>query len=493
MTAALDRARARLDTPPTTPIPGQLDLRSTHMDTDLIVEGFHGPGGWAEGRRILGLTTRAVGMEWDAAACNTAKAAGHTVIRCDVATMPTAPFQRRVKGKVDSPPCQAWSRAGKGLGLVDQPLVHQAVEDLAAGRDTRAKLLTACKDPRSLLAAEPMRWHHDLRPEWIAMEEVPDVLPLWKQYAAILRTWGYSVWVGILNAADYGVPQTRRRAILIASRVRTVGPPAPTHTQHPGGEDLFGDNLPGWVSMADALGWNEGIVVNTRGERRTPGGNEFSADEPSQALVKSARSWVLRNGTQKNAAVRELDEPAGTLFFGARCNDVSWVLRNGNQPNAAVRSSNEPAPTMAFGNNSARVEWVLKSRRDSDAWVAKEGPRENRRVSEPAPTFTGEAHRWGWTQTRPATTVCATDRIAPPGHRDRSPKGESQFASPDTVRITQAEAAVLQSFPADYPWQGTKTKQFEQIGNAVPPLLAAHVLSAATGVPMPAATDLAAA
>jgi DNA (cytosine-5)-methyltransferase 1 len=280
------------------------------------------------------------------------------------------------------------------------------------------------------------------------MEEVPDVLPLFKQYAQYLRAWGYSVWVGILNTADYGVPQTRRRAILIASQVRTVGPPAPTHTEHPGGEDLFGEDLPGWVSMAEALDWNEGIVINTRGQRRTPGGNEFSADEPSQTLVKSARSWVLRNGTQKNAAVRELDEPAGTLFFGARCNDVSWVLRNGNQPNAAVRSSNEPAPTMAFGNNSARVEWV---------------------------------------QTRPATTVCTTDRIAPPGHHDRSPKGESQFASPDTIRITQAEAAVLQSFPADYPWQGTKTKQFEQIGNAVPPLLAAHVLSAATGIPMPAA------
>jgi DNA (cytosine-5)-methyltransferase 1 len=421
---------------------------------DLIVEGFHGPGGWATGRRILGLTTRAVGMEWDAAACATAAAAGHTVIRCDVAEYPTAPFKGRIVGKVDSPPCQAWSRAGKGLGLVDQPLVHQAVEDLAAGRDTRAQLLTACKDPRSLLAAEPMRWHHDLRPEWIAMEEVPDVLPLWRQYAAILRTWGYSVWVGILNAADYGVPQTRRRAILIASRARQVAPPEPTHTRHPGGDDLFGQSLPGWVSMADVLGWNEGVVVNTRGERRTPGGNDFSADEPSQTLVKSARSWVLRNGTQANAAVRKMDEPAGTLFFGARCNDVSWVLRNGNQPNAAIRSSNEPAPTMAFGNNSARVEWV---------------------------------------QARPATTVCATDRIAPPGHRDRSPRGESQFASPETVRITQAEAAVLQSFPADYPWQGTKTKQFEQIGNAVPPLLAAHILSAATGIPMPAIPQLAAA
>ncbi|MEU4256303.1 DNA cytosine methyltransferase [Streptomyces fradiae] len=445
----------------------------------MIVEGFHGPGGWAEGRRLLHLTTPAVGLEWDPAACATAHTAGHTVIRTDVAAYPTDPFRGRITGKVDSPPCQAWSRAGKGLGLIDQPLVHQAVEDLSRGRDTRTKLRAACRDERSLLAAEPMRWHHDLRPEWIAMEEVPDVLPLWRQYAAILRAWGYSTWCGILNAADYGVPQTRRRAILIASRTRPVAPPEPTHAQHAEEPGLFGPARQQWVSMAEALGWTAGLTVNTRGARKTPGGCDFPADGPSWAPTEKARSWVLRNGTQANAAVRALDEPAGTLFFGARCNDVSWVLRNGNQPNAAIRTVDEPAPTMAFGNNAARIEWVQRSGQS----VAGEG-RAERHLTEPSVTITSRADLCAWVQQRPATTVCSTDRIAPPGHRDRSPGGESQYAHPDTVRITVAEAAVLQSFRPDYPFQGTKTKQFEQVGNAVPPLLAAHVLSAATGIPL---------
>jgi DNA (cytosine-5)-methyltransferase 1 len=85
-----------------------------------------------------------------------------------------------------------------------------------------------------MLAAEPMRWLYDLRPEWTCMEEVPDVLPLWKQYALYLQQWGYSTWTGILNAADYGVPQTRKRAILIASRVRRVTAPRPDPRQGAG-------------------------------------------------------------------------------------------------------------------------------------------------------------------------------------------------------------------------------------------------------------------
>lgn len=79
-----------------------------------------------------------------------------------------------------------------------------------------------------------------------------------------------------------------------------------------------------------------------------------------------------------------------------------------------------------------------------------------------------------WTVTRLATTVQGDPRIAPPGHRDRT-GGEPQFG-PETVHVSVAEAACLQSFRADFPWQGTRSSRFGQIGNAVPPPLAAAVV-----------------
>ncbi|MFC9856269.1 MULTISPECIES: DNA cytosine methyltransferase [unclassified Streptomyces] len=410
----------------------------------MILDLFSGPGGWSRALTVLGV--RDVGLEWDEWACKTRLAAGQLTLRTDVAMYPVWPWVGRTSGLIASPPCQAWSMAGKRLGLLDQPLVHEAVENLAAGRDTRERLLGACRDERSLLAAEPMRYLHALNtvgePDWVAMEEVPDVLPLWKQYAAVLRRWGFSVWTGILNAADYGVPQTRRRAILLASRVRTAQPPPPTHAQAAEPQTLFGPGRPRWVSMAEALGWGAT-------DRPVPtvcaGGGPGGGPEPFPSGSRKTLSDARDRGT--------------------------WT----------------PRPDSA----------VPQARREAAGRKARDGTRENRTVTAPAPILTAKAHRWSWSLRSNNQTNATTRRLDEPastlyfGHRANecvwigeptasSPEGEG--TAPESIRITAQEAGVLQTFPADYPWQGNKGQVFSQVGNAVPPLLAGHLLAPHLGV-----------
>jgi DNA (cytosine-5)-methyltransferase 1 len=408
---------------------------------------FAGPGGWATGAQRLGI--REVGIELDAAACSTRAAAGHRTVRADVSQFPVDHLAGQVRGLAGSPPCGTFSAAGDQAGNAVLDHLAALTGDMFAGKDTRtahrqamaselarsewpgngmagdkraAKITQAVAS--AALVAEPARFIRACRPEWVTLEQVPAVLPLWQVYAAGLRRMGYSAWTGTLNSADYGVPQTRIRAILIASRVRKVWRPEPTHYDARKGAQLWGEP---WVSMAEALGWG---ATARPVPTVTAGGTASGGAEPFGHRGRDAL---------------EAAQAAG-----------EWALRAGNQPNAALRPAPAPAPApaMAFGHNAARMQWVLHTNRD-------QRPDGSRQTVDPS------------TAPAPALTAKSGGQWVV--------KDESRFVQ-DSVRITVQEAAVLQSFPADYPWQGTRTKQYEQIGNAVPPLLAEHVLAMATGI-----------
>jgi DNA (cytosine-5)-methyltransferase 1 len=414
------------------------------------------------------------------------------------------------------------------LGRADKPLVIACVHELAAGNDNRRTWAEGCRDPRSLLTVEPLRYAVALRPRWIALEQVPAVLELWTMFAGLLSTHGYHTATGVLSAERYGVPQTRKRAFLIASLDGPVELPTPTHRSYnPRGKDGTEDEalLP-WVSMADTgtyrkcdrrpscnptptltsgtRSWTRQPCVQVRrnGARIAEGFDPTTA--PSQAVTTRIDRWQAHGVDLQDPVNGSLSEansdwpsqrPAPTLVTTKRSKEGTlvdrqippgegveagdWAWRNGNQPNTSIRASEEPAPTVHFGRRSNEVTWI----------PCTYGPRQrNTRpqpISKPAPTMLAATANGTpvWAGERPATTISCDRRIHPPGHKESAndPPGRyQQRRGANAVRVTVEQAAALQGFPADYPWQGARTRQFEQVGNAVPPPLAHRVLEQAT-------------
>ncbi|MGN6817006.1 MAG: DNA cytosine methyltransferase [Solirubrobacterales bacterium] len=267
------------------------------MQPGKIIDLFAGAGGWDEGLRELGYT--AIGIDVDEWACATARTAGHERIEADIAALDPLEFAP-VWGLIGSPPCQAYSTAGKNLGRFDKERVIACAHELAAGNDTRAEHLAACRDPRSLLTVEPLRWAVALRPRWIALEQVPGVLELWSLFAGLLAANGYDAAAGVLSAERYGVPQTRKRAYLIASLDGPAELPAPTHRSYNSRRpeevrEEERDLLP-WVSMADALGWAQDAVTHTNNQTnsgRRPRGLSRPAICPALTIDSASGSWTV--------------------------------------------------------------------------------------------------------------------------------------------------------------------------------------------------------
>lgn len=201
------------------------------MNIDL----FAGAGGWATGAR--GLVDGILGVELDPQAAQTHRQAhgARSVMETDARFV--NPHRARagewVEGLIASPPCQTFSRAGRQSGVSQVPQLVEAVKLIHAGESLPAAVqqvgLTKA-DERTLLVLEPIRWiaaldNGGLRLAWVAMEQVPLVLPIYQAYEAVLRERGFSTWTGLLNSWDFGLPQTRERAILAASRLRTVARP----------------------------------------------------------------------------------------------------------------------------------------------------------------------------------------------------------------------------------------------------------------------------
>jgi len=80
------------------------------------------------------------------------------------------------------------------------------------------------RDERNRLIDEFLRFVRVLRPKAVMMENVPKLKSYhrFQTFCRRLRSFGYSLKYDVLEAADYGVPQRRKRLILLASQIGPI-------------------------------------------------------------------------------------------------------------------------------------------------------------------------------------------------------------------------------------------------------------------------------
>ncbi|MEU5690319.1 DNA cytosine methyltransferase [Actinosynnema sp. NPDC020468] len=270
-----------------------------------MIDLFAGCGGMTSGFADAGGYRSVLAVEWDlqAAATYAANFGEEHTSWSDIASVPDSaipPADLIVGG----PPCQGFSNLGS--------------------RDVT--------DPRNSLWREYLRFVRKARPAVFVIENVDRFLSSTEFLLLQRETSGYELTAGILHAADFGVPQRRRRAIVIGSRIGPVPLPAPTHprerrhpvrsvlaglpevpgtTEFPRSEvEFFGTRVPGVFTAPDLhVGRNPTPLSVRRYRHVPPGGGRF--DVPDELLPRCWRE--KKTGTTDVMGRMRWDEPSLTI------------------------------------------------------------------------------------------------------------------------------------------------------------------------------------
>ena len=117
------------------------------------------------------------------------------------------------------------------------------------------------QDPRGKLVYEYIRLVNEIRPRAFIFENVPGLLTLnggkdWDELLNFFRVkTGYRIHSMLLNSADFGVPQIRKRIFVVGfeSQDSIFEFPCPTHRNPNEEKDLFSLPLPPWAPARLAL------------------------------------------------------------------------------------------------------------------------------------------------------------------------------------------------------------------------------------------------
>ena len=151
-------------------------------------------------------------------------------------------------------------------------------------------------DERNYLVREMARLVEETKPQAVMMENVPGLASRGKalldEFINRIEKIGYSVNLDILQVADYGVPQSRKRFVLLAGLGYNIPMPKPSHSKH-GGRLLLR-----WRTVRD--------TIETLVEPLT-----FS-DAKQAGKVEQSNWHIVRNISEQNKQRLQYARPGGT-------------------------------------------------------------------------------------------------------------------------------------------------------------------------------------
>lgn len=435
-----------------------------------LAEFFCGCGGTSRGFTRSGRFNVVLGNDVKAEALRTF-AYNHqkddvppATIRQDIRTLKVAQIEAALQERgvqpgdldcmIGGPPCQGFSQLRRTEHREEGKIVKfRGYSQLA-------------HDPRNDLVLRYLEVAEALRPKFLVIENVPQMLNhgfegrLGKLSEIVIemleKDLGYKVEVAILNAADYGVPQLRERAIFIASSIGAASLPKKTHAD-PSKPQLLADGRLPWATVADAI---RDLPEPSNTDEKLGGlGLGLYAAAPSQyaASMRTSSSFPYNHITRsyKQAVLDIIQEmrPGQT-----------WDAESERMRKKYDRMTAKLAKEKDITESAARAQ-LTKAGKINPVFYKD--------------YYWSAYTRLAWDS--PALTITANANFL----------GSGRFSHPEALRgITMREAARLQSFDDDFRFITSDNDDMDtarigigmdMIGEAVPPLLAQAIANHLAG------------
>jgi site-specific DNA-cytosine methylase len=425
-------------------LPG-LQLRRAPLRRLIADDLFAGRlfGGWDLAAAELGIHARGVENMKEARA--TRDAAGLTTIHDDVWTFrptarPTGPHRLPALPDVLARPARAPAARPSTTSCAESVTLHTTSMPC---RDVGEEV----GDARTALVLTPL--HFALTNpgyRWLAWEQVPTVLPVWEACAERCAVDGWNGWTGYLFSEQYGVPQTRKRAFLLASRDHEVAPPTPTHSRY-------------YSRSPEKL--DEGVVVPLYGVADGACACPTGAACPSAgkhphgrggAGTSSPAAPTSRPGSTTTPATTSASSPAPTPASSSSTSTAPPA----SPPSPTSPRARPPAPTRIVRTGSGGLHYFF--RHPGTSWSTTPPA-----TSPPASTSAARAARSSPRRRSPAR---APTRSRPTPTSPRPPTGSSELLHEHTTRLEQGHPAEV---------KGAEHVDVELLPDGSPPSLRQHV------------------